>query len=114
MTNVRDTSLLSYFDLVDKGVIDAREGEIFSLLSKTPDLTDNEMVKALNYKDRNELSPARWRLLKQNILQSNGKRLCSITKRTVYQWRINKDVKVVVKQKEDNEQNIDESIKEVK
>jgi len=88
MSNVRDTSLNSYIELKDSGKLEAREQEIYELIKQQGPMTDNEITQTLGYKDRNEISPARWRLVDQGVLIDYGKRKCSITERTVYQWRI--------------------------
>jgi len=86
---VRDTSINSYIELDNEGVLEAREEEIYELLRKSPNMTDNEITEALGYKHHNEISPARWRLVEKQLLMANGKRKCSIKHRTVYQWRLN-------------------------
>ena len=89
MDGVRDTSLLNYTQLNNDGTLDRREKEIYDLLEYESDLTDWEICYKLGYKDRNQISPARWRLAeKRNLIKDNGKRKCSQTKRMAYQWRI--------------------------
>jgi len=88
MSEVRDTSLNSYLELKDSGKLEARKQEIYELISQQGPMTDNEITQVLGYKERNEISPARWRLMKHGLLIEGGKRKCNITKRTIYQWKI--------------------------
>jgi len=85
---VKDTSLTNYITLDSDGTLEKRELEVYELLEKHGNMTDWEITYALGYKDRNEISPARYRLEKKNKIKSNGKRKDLHTNRLAYQWEI--------------------------
>lgn len=88
MSNVQDTSLSNYIQLADDGTLERRELEIYEHLEQNPNMTDWELTYALGYKDRNEISPARYRLTKKGIIEANGKRKDLHTNRVAYQWKV--------------------------
>ena len=85
---VRETSLNAYLDLQEEGTLKERELKVVELLGINVSMTDNEMMAKLGMKDRNELSPARWRLFKKGIVESDGKDKCPITGRRVHFWKL--------------------------
>ena len=85
---VRETSLNAYIDLQDEGTLKERELKVVELLTKEISMTDNEMMAKLGMRDRNEISPARWRLFKRGIVESDGKDKCPITGRRVHFWKL--------------------------
>jgi transcription initiation factor IIE alpha subunit len=85
---VQDTSIKAYHEIIEEGIVGKRQAEVFELLTKTSDLTDSEIAIKLGYKDMNKTRPRRKDLVDLGIVEEHGKRHCSITKRTVIQWRI--------------------------
>lgn len=85
---VRDTSIKTYYQIKEEGLIGDRQIEVYELLMKMPNLTDREITIHLHQQDPNYARPRRKELLDMGLIESSGKRKCSITHRIVYQWRI--------------------------
>jgi len=86
--SVRDTSIKTYYEIIDEGLLGERQVEVYELLYKKSDLTDREITAELHQTDPNYARPRRKELLDMGLIESSGKRKCSITHREVYQWRI--------------------------
>lgn len=99
---VRDTSIKTYNEIIAEGLLGDRQVEVYQLLEQRPDMTDMEITKALGQEDPNYARPRRKELLDMGLIESSGKRRCSITHREVYQWRIieNAPYKKLVKVKD--------------
>lgn len=84
---VRDTSIKTYYQILDEGILGERQVEVYELLYQKPNLTDREITAELHQVDPNYTRPRRKELLDMGLIESSGKRQCSITHREVYQWR---------------------------
>ena len=91
MSYVRDTSIETYHDLVNKGIVGERQAKVYDFITKNPNLSDVEISQGLGYKDPNKIRPRRKELLDIGLIESNGKKVCTYTERTVYCWHIIKD-----------------------
>jgi len=85
---VRDTSIKTYYEIIEEGLLGERQVEVYELLYQKPDLTDREITAELHQSDPNYARPRRKELLDMGLIESSGKRKCSITHREVYQWRV--------------------------
>jgi len=84
--SVKDTSIKAYQEIIEDGVLGNGQIEVYKTLIEEPDLTDCEISNLLGYKDPNKIRPRRKELLDLGLIQSSGKRECSITGKTAYQW----------------------------
>lgn len=86
---VRDTSIRTYYEIKEEGLIGKRQLEVLELFAEVKDsLTDMELAARLNYDDPNNVRPRRKELYDLGIVESDGKRVCRITDRLVHQWRM--------------------------
>lgn len=83
---VRDTSVKTYYELVDEGFVSDRCQLVYNFLRLNPNLTDTELANGLDFDDPNAVRPRRKDLFDAGLVVSNGKRECAFTGRTCYQW----------------------------
>ncbi len=83
---MRDTSLDSYRDI--RPLLGKRQNEIFKAIKTLGCPTDWEVTKYLHKMDPNYVRPRRKELLDMGLITECEKRICSITKRTVWSWRV--------------------------
>lgn len=87
--NVRDTSIQTYHEIQKEGLVGKRQEEVLELFAElNHSITDMELAEKLEYVDPNNVRPRRKELYDLGILESDGKRICSVTDRLVYQWRM--------------------------
>ena len=84
---MRSTSLDTYSDI--KPDLGDRQKIVFDAICKLGCPTDLEITKFLGLKDPNKVRPRRNELLKQGRIIECEKRVCSVSGRTVWSWRIN-------------------------
>ena len=84
---IKDTSLLAYIELKEKGKLGGQETVILNLLKKYPNSTNKELSIYSNI-PINAVSGRMNGLVKKGWAEDNGKRICSITGKLVYQWRL--------------------------
>ena len=87
MTRVRDTSLDAYHDPVNREKLGRCQVIVLECLEKYPDSTDREISWKTGLAINN-VTGRRNELVDLGLVEENGKRVCSISGRTVYQWRI--------------------------
>jgi len=85
---VRDTSVKTYYELVDEGFVSDRCQLVYNYLKLNPNLTDTELAHGLDFDDPNAVRPRRKDLLDARLVADTGKRVCTITGRTCYQWAV--------------------------
>lgn len=85
---VRDTSILAYVELAQTGKLGERQQQVLEQIQKHPDLTDTEICFSLGLGDPNMVRPRRYELMKKGLIYASGKRLCEISRRLAYTWRM--------------------------
>ncbi len=83
---MQDTSLSAYFDLADK--LGPMQYQVLEVIKKLGCPTDLEIAFVLGYKDPNKVRPRRNDLLKMGIITYCEKRICSISGRLSWTWRV--------------------------
>lgn len=86
--SVRDTSVITYYELLENGYINNRCKLVYEYLKENPDLTDVEIAEGLGFSDPNKVRPRRFDLSKMGLIEESGKRDCTVTNRCVYEWRV--------------------------
>lgn len=81
---MRDTSLLAYMELSD---ISEKQEKVLEAIKENPDSTDRELTIIMGYSDPNAVRPRRKELLDLGLIESSGKRECTISKKIAYTWR---------------------------
>ena len=81
---VRDTSIIAYKDHEADGARTQRL-KVFEAISANPGSTDKELsiITGINI---NAVTGRRNELMKENLIESAGKRACSVTGRLAYTW----------------------------
>jgi len=88
---VRLTSIVTYYELKDEGYISERADLVYKTILENPDSTDREISELLGFEDPNNIRPRRRELAEMKLISENGKRTCSISKRTSLIWKANKE-----------------------
>jgi len=83
---MQDTSLSAYFDLADK--LGPMQYQVLEVIKKLGCPTDLEIAKFLGYSDPNKVRPRRNDLLKMQFITDCERRICSVSGRLSYSWRI--------------------------
>ncbi len=83
---MRDTSLEAYNEMQPK--IGIRQYAILNAIKSLGAVTDYEITRYLGQLDPNYVRPRRKELLDMGLIVECEKRKCSVTKRTVWTWRI--------------------------
>ena len=86
--NIRTTSLKSYSELKKQGKDITDQERVYMVIKLLPNITDSEIAFMLGYSDKNKVRPRRNELLKEGYIESNGKKICPMTKKLCYRWRI--------------------------
>lgn len=89
---VRDSSVDSYYKCIEEGIITGRQIEVLNLIRSSPMRTDREYADLLGVDDPNYVRPRRKELFDLGLVIDGGKRLCSVTGRTVYVWKWNNEI----------------------
>lgn len=92
---VSDTSIKTYHEIKDEGLIGERQVKVGDYIFGHPDLTDTEIAHGMGYNDINKTRPRRRELVECGVVTENGKRQCTHTGRTAYVWRVKTDIKFV-------------------
>lgn len=83
---MRDTSLLSYYDLLpDLGF---KQQAIFEAIRNNPGLTARELQKVMHYNDPNKVRPRINELYNLGLVYANDKKKCTVSNKTCYVWRV--------------------------
>ena len=85
---IRETSIRTYRDIIDEGIVGERQIKVLEYIAQHPDLTDTEIAVGLGYSDMNKVRPRRKELLDMKMIKDNGKKECSITHRECHHWRL--------------------------
>ena len=90
---VRDTSIATYRNIIDEGIVGEKQIVVLEFLERNPNSTDKEtsVRTGLNI---NCVTGRRNELVDYGIVEYNGKRKCTITHRTVYQWHIKEGLSI--------------------
>lgn len=83
---MRDTSLDAYSDI--KPHLGKAQSLIFGAISTLGCPTDLEIAKFLHLSDPNKVRPRRNELCKAGLITECEKRVCSVSQRTVWSWRV--------------------------
>ena len=82
---MRETSLDAYFSLQKLGHLQKQVYDAIKILGCPTDL---EIAKFLGYSDPNKVRPRRNDLLKMQFITDCERRICSVSGRLSYSWRI--------------------------
>jgi hypothetical protein len=82
---MRETSLDAYFSLQKLG---AKQKQVYDAIKILGCPTDLEIAKFLGYTDPNHVRPRRNDLLKMQFITDCERRICSVSGRLSYSWRI--------------------------
>lgn len=83
---MEQTSLLAFQELYE--VLSARETEVFELIRRFPDSTDQDLKDLAGREDPNYVRPRRKALLDYGIIECSGKRRYDETGRMAECWRL--------------------------
>jgi hypothetical protein len=83
---MRDTSLDAYSDI--KSCLGERQQLVYETIKTLGCPTDLEIAKYLKLADPNKIRPRRNELLKNRYITECEKRVCSVSGRTVWSWRV--------------------------
>jgi len=86
---MKETSIITYQDLLDEGKISQRQEEVISALEVLGTATDTEIARHLCYEDPNFIRPRRKELVDMGVVFEIDKRICSQTGRLCYLWSLN-------------------------
>lgn len=85
LTKIRDTSLKAFFEAEEEGILSSYQSIVYNYLLNNPLSNDREIAENTSLRI-NVVTGRRNELLDLGLVESRGKRPCSITKRTTYQW----------------------------
>lgn len=89
MSNVRLTSVVSYYDLKDKGLLTKRCEEVYEWLKDNPDSSDHDIRRGLGYDDPNKVRPRRKDLFDMGLIYESGKKVDLDTYKSNITWSVN-------------------------
>lgn len=85
---VRETSVISYSELVDLG---EKQRRVYKVINDHATLglflTDREIARFLGYFDPNKVRPRRFELMKKGLIAEAGKKVCSVSRRVALTWK---------------------------
>lgn len=81
---MRETSLIAYSGIKDNTMCDL----VFKTIKKLGCPTDLEVAKYLGCSDPNRVRPRRNELLKSGMIVECEKRLCSVSGKLAFSWRV--------------------------
>ena len=83
---MRQTSIDTYKDI--KPHLGKAQNLVYGAIKMLGCPTDLEITKFLHLSDPNKVRPRRKELLDQGLITECEKRICVISKRTVWSWRV--------------------------
>ena len=86
MSGVRLTSVLTYNDIVDEGLVGDRQQMVYEAFRKYSGSSDSEITRLLGFSDNNAVRPRRCELVDMGLIYEGEKRKCSVTGRLVMTW----------------------------
>jgi hypothetical protein len=84
---VKDSSIETYHQIREEGLLGKDQDKVYKYIRANPDSTDREIADHFQCIP-NQIRPRRKELVNMNLVQMHAKRVCSITGRTAYSWRI--------------------------
>jgi hypothetical protein len=84
---IRDTSILTYKDILDTGILSAMEERVFRVIAANLDCCDRELAEIAELKI-NQLTGRRNGLMEEGCIEDAGTKEDPVTHRTVHIWRI--------------------------
>lgn len=88
---MRDTSLQAYMEIQALGLVNTNRERVLRAVAENPDSTDRELALILGEEDPNRVRPRRKELFDLKLVIEAGKKVCSVSGREAYTWRINTD-----------------------
>lgn len=85
---VRDTSVLTYHQVLEEGFLAEREIEVYKTIKILGEPTDREIAAHLNYADPNMVRPSRKHLVDRGLLIEVAQRTCAVSGRTALTWKV--------------------------
>lgn len=89
----QQTSLKSYIELIDSGLLSEAQERVFNALSSMGEATDREITDKLGESDPNRIRPRRFELVELGFVGEAQKRKCAITGKTAIVWKVLEFVK---------------------
>lgn len=86
MSNVRDTSLETYFGEIQP-TLGKRQKAVFDIIEKLGSSTNLEISRYSGI-PINQVTPRTNELVKKGLVVADTKRECSVSHKTVYSWRV--------------------------
>lgn len=93
--NVRETSKLSYQNILDDGWIGSAQTRVYKAIIDNPGSSDREITNILHLSDPNKVRPRRKELLDMTLIKDMGTRDCYITGRKVHTWKVNEQPDII-------------------
>jgi hypothetical protein len=84
---VKDSSIETYHQIRDEGLLGTDQDKVYKYILANPDSTDREIADGFGCIP-NRVRPRRKELVNMNLVQMHAKRVCEITGRKAYSWRI--------------------------
>lgn len=88
MSNVRETSIDTYYDLISSGVFAQEEKQVFEYIIEHPYSSDRDIRYGLKM-EQASVTGRRNRLMNDGAILDVGKRKCTYTNRMVHVWIVN-------------------------
>lgn len=85
MTHVRDTSLDAYQSI--RHQLGEKQQQVLSVFSPVNTFTNMELAQYLGW-SINRVTPRVYELREKGLLKEDEKRICSVTGRRVWSWRL--------------------------
>lgn len=87
MSGVRSTSIKAYHEIIEEGILGDQEVMVLMCINEVGEATDKEISVMLGL-NINAVTGRRNELVKLGIVESCGRRECSVTGRRVYSWTV--------------------------
>ena len=88
---IRDTSIMTYKDIIDSGLLGKMEERVFRVIAANPDCCDRELAEIAELKI-NQLTGRRNGLMEEGCIEDAGTKEDPVTHRLVHIWRIPKAI----------------------
>lgn len=87
---IRDTSIAVYHQIVAEGLLSKRRLQVYDCLYKHGPMTQNETYVELNVPNlqQSSIMPRFAELKDMGVIRETGKRICTVTGRTVLEWDV--------------------------
>jgi hypothetical protein len=84
---VRDTSIKTYHEILDEGLLGVMEEKVFNVILQNPDMCDREYSEISNFRI-NQITGRRNGLVEQGCVVESGRKVDIKTNRTVITWKV--------------------------